>query len=78
MTVKDALREVRSWIEEKTQKTLPEVKEEPERRLLTVWFNAWKYENTNQVWAGLGEAIIEQISGRLPPGDFPRPTRLFR
>jgi len=31
----------------------------------TVWFNAWKYETTNQVWAGLASAIIEQLTARL-------------
>lgn len=36
------------------------------RRLWTVWFNAWKYDNSEQVWAGLVNAIIEQVSGRLP------------
>lgn len=34
---------------------------------LTVWFNAWKYENVEQVWAGLVDAIISQVSERLDP-----------
>jgi hypothetical protein len=32
----------------------------------TVWFNAWKYESTNQIWAGLADAIVKQIGERLP------------
>jgi hypothetical protein len=36
-------------------------------RRLTIWFNAWKYETSEQVWAGLVDAIVSQISGRLPP-----------
>jgi len=36
-----------------------------ESQILTVWFNAWKYESSNQVWAGLANAIIEQIAARL-------------
>lgn len=36
---------------------------------LTVWFNAWKYENSEQVWAGLADAIIRQITGRLSKED---------
>jgi hypothetical protein len=34
---------------------------------VTVWFNAWKYENTEQVWSGLADTIIEQITERLGP-----------
>jgi hypothetical protein len=34
---------------------------------LTIWFNAWKYESTEQVWAGLADAIIRQFAGRLRP-----------
>lgn len=33
---------------------------------VTVWFNAWKYESTNQVWAGLVDAILLQVPARLP------------
>jgi hypothetical protein len=33
---------------------------------LTVWFNAWKYESTNQIWAGLADAIVTQVANRLP------------
>jgi KAP family P-loop domain len=36
---------------------------------LTVWFNAWKYDGTNEVWAGLADAIIKQISRRMTPLD---------
>lgn len=37
----------------------------PER--YTVWFNAWKYESSNQLWAGLATAIIEQLTARMRP-----------
>ena len=33
----------------------------------TVWFNAWKYESTNEVWAGLADAILHQVADQLPP-----------
>jgi hypothetical protein len=36
----------------------------------TVWFNAWTYENTEQVWSGLANRIVEQVSIRL--GDTER------
>lgn len=35
-------------------------------RLWTIWFNAWKYETTEQVWAGLVDAIVSQVAERLP------------
>ena len=34
---------------------------------LTVWFNAWKYQNTEQIWAGLADAIVQQVADRLQP-----------
>jgi hypothetical protein len=35
------------------------------RPRMTVWFNAWKYESTNQVWSGLADAIMQQVAARL-------------
>jgi hypothetical protein len=35
-------------------------------RLWTIWFNAWKYETSEQIWAGLVDAIVSQIGERLP------------
>ncbi len=32
----------------------------------TVWFNAWMYQSAEQVWAGLADAIISQLTGRMP------------
>jgi len=34
---------------------------------VTVWFNAWKYESTEQVWADLADSIVKQIVLRLNP-----------
>jgi len=34
---------------------------------LTIWFNVWKYESTEQVWAGLADAIVRQFAQRLGP-----------
>jgi hypothetical protein len=36
-------------------------------RRWTIWFNAWRYETTEQVWAGLVDAIVSQVADRLPP-----------
>jgi KAP-like P-loop domain-containing protein len=33
----------------------------------TIWFNTWKYENSEQLWAGLVDAIVTQITDRLSP-----------
>lgn len=32
----------------------------------TVWFNAWKFQSSEQVWAGLGYCIIDQVVKQLP------------
>ena len=40
----------------------------PEIRKLeypTVWFNAWKYQSGEQVWAGLADAIITQLARQI-------------
>ena len=34
---------------------------------ITVWLNAWKYQNTEQIWAGLADAIITEVAARLKP-----------
>ncbi|MGD0647587.1 MAG: alkaline phosphatase family protein [Acidobacteriaceae bacterium] len=46
--------------------TIPPI-EKPGERRVTVWFNAWKYESTAQVWAGLADCIVQQIGKRLGP-----------
>lgn len=38
-----------------------------DNQLWTVWFNAWQYDSSEQLWAGLVDAIVTQISARLPP-----------
>ncbi|HLN65272.1 MAG TPA: P-loop NTPase fold protein, partial [Symbiobacteriaceae bacterium] len=38
-------------------------------RRITVWFNAWKYQSTEQVWAGLADCIVRAITDRLSPAD---------
>jgi hypothetical protein len=37
------------------------------RPCVTIWFNAWKYESTEQVWAGLADSIVREIAGRMTP-----------
>jgi hypothetical protein len=38
---------------------------DPER--ITVWFNAWKYQSSEQLWAGLAHAIVSQLERRMSP-----------
>jgi hypothetical protein len=35
----------------------------------TIWFNPWKYENSQQLWAGLANEIILQVTSRLNKSD---------
>ncbi len=35
----------------------------------TIWFNAWKYQSGEQVWAGLAHAIISQVEARMSDGE---------
>lgn len=42
-----------------------EVANQSRSTCVTIWFNAWKYQGTNQVWAGLADAIISQITRRM-------------
>jgi hypothetical protein len=31
----------------------------------TVWFNAWKYQTSEQIWAGMAHCIISQVTARM-------------
>lgn len=57
-----------SDVESGSEPALPEIPKSTgaARQRVTVWFNAWKYESTNQVWAGLIDAILQQVPERLP------------
>lgn len=63
----------RKWVQEIKDKEYPVVKEPEsfdETKLeprITIWFNAWKYEGTEQVWAGLADSIIKGVADRLDP-----------
>src|SRR5258708_9887278 len=34
---------------------------------VTVWFNAWKYQTSEQIWAGMAHCIISQVTARMLP-----------
>ncbi len=70
-TVKDVLPEM----EDPKSLEIPAIEGGGKRRV-TVWFNAWKYESTSQVWSGLADSIVQQVSDRLNP--LERELFLFR
>jgi len=37
-----------------------------QKHRITMWFNAWKYQSTEQVWAGLADCLLRQVSERMP------------
>nr|MBX2821691.1 TIR domain-containing protein [Rhodothermaceae bacterium] len=43
----------------------PEVPELKKLSYPTVWFNAWKYQNSDQVWAGLAHCIIDDLVSQI-------------
>ncbi len=69
LTISDVLSEVNTWVKARTTPAPPPVQPAEGTRHLTVWFNAWKYETTNQVWAGLADAILTQVTARMSPVD---------
>ena len=44
----------------------PQVKKIP---FPSVWFNPWKYQSSEQIWAGMAHAVIGQLAAYLPPAD---------
>lgn len=62
-----SIRDVLQFLNRKRSTSHGVIRTVPSQSCLTVWFNAWKYESSEQVWAGLVDAIVGQISDRLPP-----------
>jgi hypothetical protein len=55
----------------------PKYNDEEMEARVTIWFNAWRYESTSQLWSGLADSIVNQIVQRLKnPED--REKFLFR
>jgi hypothetical protein len=77
MTNKAVLRKLRRTTADSGKKDAAELKAQPgkagappapedERRWRpTVWFNPWMYQTGDQVWAGLANEIINQVTGRM-------------
>jgi len=45
--------------------SLPQPQTSRDQKLFTVWFNAWKYQSSEQLWAGLIDAILTQVTDRM-------------
>ena len=39
-----------------------------QKKYISVWFDPWEYENTEQLWAGLADSIVRGIINRMSPG----------
>ena len=59
--------DVRRWMNELDQ--LEEGKKVqykiPGEGLPTIWFNPWQYQSSEQIWAGMAHALIQQLVARL-------------
>ena len=72
LKIKDLWRQTRHKSPEEAADALePEHLDTGDRRT-TIWFNAWKYQSGEQLWAGLAHAILAQASDRLEPVDRDR------
>ena len=69
LTIWEFLRKTRAKTPDEASKELEpkELEPEVERRFTTIWFNAWKYQSSEQLWAGLAHAILSQVGARLRP-----------
>ena len=67
LKVKDLLRDTRGRSPEAAARKLaPDEAIDPGKRT-TIWFNAWKYQSGEQLWAGLAHAIVSQIEQQMTP-----------
>ncbi|MBE9585704.1 hypothetical protein IM792_14705 [Mucilaginibacter sp. JRF] len=60
---KTTYRKLIDWLKKDTEKIFGiNVKDYP-----VVWFNAWKFQKNEQIWAGLAHEIITQLAEQLEP-----------
>jgi hypothetical protein len=72
LKIKDLWRQTRHKSPEEAADALEPEHLDPGERRTTIWFNAWKYQSGEQLWAGLAHAILTQASDRLKPVDRDR------
>ncbi len=61
--------DVRRWMKELDQLEEDQKIEYsiPQEGLPTIWFNPWQYQSSQQIWAGMAHALIQQLVARLSP-----------
>lgn len=67
LTIWEVVKELRKSTQPET--STRESEDKDAEAFPSVWFNAWKYQSTNQIWAGLAHAIMSQIADRLSPSE---------
>jgi KAP family P-loop domain/EVE domain len=72
LTIWEVLRDTRARTPDQASKKLEPKPAAPTKQLTTIWFNAWKYQSSEQLWAGLAHAILSQVADRMAPIDRDR------
>lgn len=52
-------------LQDRRKNSEPELDRLDVENWITIWFNPWKYESSDQIWAGLADSITRQIGDRL-------------
>jgi hypothetical protein len=70
-TIKTLRIQLNKWLDHEPQPIPEEIKSakstEAHKENPTVWFNPWKYQSSEQIWAGMGHSIITQLVGKHTP-----------
>ena len=61
-----ALDTERGALDDERERRLIELEAAIHRRVIPVLFNAWRYENATQIWAGLSAAISSRLESAVP------------
>ena len=65
LKVEQLLREMRGKTPEQAAQHLEPGHPIQGAKRTTIWFNAWKYQSSEQLWAGLAHAIVSQLEQRM-------------
>jgi KAP family P-loop domain len=55
-----------------SEEAADELEQGVSKQRTTIWFNAWKYQSSEQLWAGLAHAILWQVGERMSALDRDR------
>jgi len=71
LRLRGVIKEIRQWRKSASDERVdnpcvpPTATDDSAKHRFTVWFNAWKYQSTEQVWAGLGDCILRGVTDRM-------------